>query len=396
MPSINHKNKKMKKNLRNILVLSLGLMSTVSFAQDWDVDSRTRVNMHGDNDMMLTEQRATLGVTWEGSDWGIHVSSDVNYGFGDLSEGTLTAKVYEANASVNLMDYANMTAGRQALNFGSGMILSDNQFTSGTRNTWDGLRFDVTAIEMADISLGYASANTGDPSTLTGLNGNKGTQMFINANKSDGDWSANFLYVSQTGEVGSSDGTDGSEGTWTEYSNMNMMGLDVDYAMMGGDLMLGGAYNTMTIKSYVDGVEDFNGTMYSLGATYSVSEEMTISGNQTSYGKEAFSSSAGNRAGGFMNTGNLGYLNANDQDRNVSATYTMGDLSLSGTYHMITNTGEDEGESTTNADYERNVMDISLGYAMSDNASLSLKYATDEVGDADADKMMWVTLNVRP
>ena len=45
---------------------------------------------------------------------------------------------------------------------------------------------------------------------------------------------------------------------------------------------------------------------------------------------------------------------------------------------------------------DRNVTEFSIGYAMSDNATLSLKYASDEVGDADADKYMWVTLNVNP
>ena len=72
----------MKRNLRNILALSLGLMTTVAFAQDWGVDSRTRIDMSGDNDKMETEQRVTLGATWGGSDWGIHVSSDVNYTLG--------------------------------------------------------------------------------------------------------------------------------------------------------------------------------------------------------------------------------------------------------------------------------------------------------------------------
>ena len=38
----------MKKNLRNVLALALGLITTVSFAQDWNVDSRTRIDMSGD------------------------------------------------------------------------------------------------------------------------------------------------------------------------------------------------------------------------------------------------------------------------------------------------------------------------------------------------------------
>ena len=32
---------------------------------------------------MMTDQRVTLGATWGGSNWGIHVSSDVNYNLGD-------------------------------------------------------------------------------------------------------------------------------------------------------------------------------------------------------------------------------------------------------------------------------------------------------------------------
>jgi len=395
-------------------------MSTVSFAQEWDVDSRTRVNMHGDDGMMLTEQRATLGATWEGSDWGIKVSSDANYKF---DSGTFGMNVYEANASVNLMDYANLTAGRQALNYGSGMIMSDNQFTSGTRNTWDGLRFDITAIEMADISIGYASANTGNPGlynvtmspvvledsmglyldvetgnenlyhavegSTTGL-GAKGMNMFINVNKEEGDWKANFLYTSESKALGlSSDGVS----SWSENATTSMMGIDLEYAMMGGDLNLDGSYNTQNINM-TDGSEDYDGSMYSVGATYTVSEGMTIGANQTVAGEEAFSSDMGNRSGGYANTGNLGYLGDNEQDRNISASYTMGALSLTGTYHMITNTGEATGDE----DYERNVMDISLGYSMSDNATLSLKYVSDDEASTSVDptKMMWVTLNVRP
>ena len=42
---INQKINNMKKNLRNVLALALGLITTVSFAQDWNVDSRTRIDM---------------------------------------------------------------------------------------------------------------------------------------------------------------------------------------------------------------------------------------------------------------------------------------------------------------------------------------------------------------
>ena len=69
----------MKKNLQSILVVALALITTVSYAQDWSVDSRTRIDMSGDNDKMETSQRVTVGTAWGGSDWGVVLSSDVNY-----------------------------------------------------------------------------------------------------------------------------------------------------------------------------------------------------------------------------------------------------------------------------------------------------------------------------
>ena len=113
----------MKKNLRNILALSLGLMTTVAFAQDWGVDSRTRIDMSGEHDGMSTEQRVTVGTTWGGSDWGIHVSSDVNYVLEGENGAAASMGIYEAYASTDLMGYASLTAGRQALNYGSGALL---------------------------------------------------------------------------------------------------------------------------------------------------------------------------------------------------------------------------------------------------------------------------------
>ena len=109
----------MKKNLRNILALSLGLMTTVAFAQDWGVDSRTRIDMsesegEGYNS---ADQRVTMGATWGGSDWGIHVSSDVNYTLGANDDASMS--IYEAYASADLMGYASLTAGRMAINNGT-------------------------------------------------------------------------------------------------------------------------------------------------------------------------------------------------------------------------------------------------------------------------------------
>ena len=77
-------------------------MTTVSFAQDWNVDSRTRMDMSeagGNEDFRLTTQRVTLGATWGGSDWGIHMSSDFNY---NLGGGRLESRLRSWRVSANL------------------------------------------------------------------------------------------------------------------------------------------------------------------------------------------------------------------------------------------------------------------------------------------------------
>lgn len=72
----------MKKNLRNILTLALGFVTVIATAQSWDADSRTRVDMGGDNDQFTTDQRTSLGVSWGGNGWGINVSANHNYDLG--------------------------------------------------------------------------------------------------------------------------------------------------------------------------------------------------------------------------------------------------------------------------------------------------------------------------
>ena len=188
----------MKKNLRNILVLSLGLMTTVATAQDWNVDSRTRIDMSGDNDKMVTNQRATLGATWGGSDWGLHVSSDVNYMLGGAAA---SMGIYEAYASADLMGYATVTAGRQAIDNGSGALMSSNQW-GATRTTWDGMTFDL-GLDMADISVGYASYNGGADDEETQGN------MWVNAGGEFSGWDVNVLYMTQEGATASDNAATG-------------------------------------------------------------------------------------------------------------------------------------------------------------------------------------------
>jgi hypothetical protein len=349
----------MKKNLQNALLLAMGLMTTVSFAQTWDGDSRTRIDMSGDGDEMSTDQRATVGATWGGSDWSIHASTNVNYTLGTGNVATIG--VYEAYASTDLMGYASVTAGRQALDYGSGAIMSSNQW-GADRATWDGFTFGLD-LDMADVTLGYASTSGAD-SDISGR-----SQMWLNAAKGEGDWNANLLYMSTT--LGTADA-------------MTAMGLDLSYAMMGGDLNLNVSYNTSDYNASTGVIED--GDMTMIGATYNVNESMSISGSQTTYGENGFDVGSASM-GGYASSGSLGYLGADDVNMAIGGAYAMGDFTLGATMNMITN-------DVTNAE-DRDVMDISVGYTMSANANLSLSMATDTQGDAETN-YMWVTLNIMP
>ena len=341
----------MKKNLRNILTLALGFVTVIATAQSWDADSRTRVDMGGDNDQFTTDQRTSLGVSWGGNGWGINVSANHNY---DLGTDGSSMSWNEAYATTDLMGYASVAVGRQALDYGSGSVMGSNDWGSNP-NTHDGGVFSI-ANDMLGLDLGVYKNNSGD-----GVDEGT-TNYFVNASKSDGDWSMNLLYLSNEDES-------------------TAMGLDIGYAMMGGDLDLDISYNT---ASGWAGEDDED--MMSIGATYNVNDDMSVSATRTTYGEGGFDMD-GSNVGGWASHGNMGYLGANDEDMAFGVSYAMGDFTLGLTMHNITNT-EDE-------DAERSVTEANFDYNMSDNANVGIKYATDDASGEDV-KYMWLTLSVTP
>ena len=330
----------MKKNLRNILALSLGLMTTVAFAQDWGVDSRTRIDMSGDNDKMETEQRVTLGATWGGSDWGIHVSSDVNYRLGNNDAASMS--IYEAYASADLMGYASLTAGRMAINNGSGALMSSNDWGTN-RTTWEGMQFGLN-LDMADVTIGYHRSNTGAADEEDAGN------MWLNAGGEFSGWNVNVLYMTD------------------EATEDAATGIDISGEVAGAGVSA--SMNT-----------DFEGDeMRVIGLTYAVNDDMGVNVSQTVYGDDnGFNMAGTNMDGSWMTTGNMGYLAGGDEMLSYGLTYNMAGIALGATMHNVTSSDESE----------RDVTEISLGYSLNDNAGLSLSM----VDDADT-KYMWLTLNV--
>ena len=347
----------MNKKLRNILTLSLAFLSVVTFAQSFDLDSRTRANMHGDNSMMLVEQRATVSTTLGGADWGIHLSSDVNFLHQDGSNGTVAAGVYEAYAKTNLFSFADLTIGRQAWDFGSGALIGSNQWAA-VRTTRDGMLFDIEN-DMVDLSLGYSLFNNG-------VGDEDWTYTLINASKNFGDITANALVIQQNDGVN---------------DELNCLGLDLGYTTMGGALDLSLGMNTVTMGD--DEME-----MTSIGATYNVTDDLSISASQTTYGDQGFAMAGTNLGYGqdsWLTHGNIGYMDPNDEHLQIGVDYSMGGIDLSYTMHTV-----------TNDDDEWNASELTVGYNLNDNAALALKYATSDLYNVDGDDFMWLSLSVTP
>jgi hypothetical protein len=328
-------------------------MTTVSFAQDWNVDSRTRIDMsdaqgEGYNS---TDQRVTLGATWGGADWGIHVSNDVNYTLGGGGDWG----IYEAYASTDLFGMANMTIGRQALSYGSGALMSGNDW-GDSRTTYDGMTFDLGLSDMADITVGYASLNDGSGADDNG-------NMHVNIAGEFSGWSVNVLYMTEAGMT-----VDGPA------SDDAATGIDISGGLMGATISA--SMNT-----------DFEGDeMKSYGLSYAVNDDMSVNINSTTYSEDGDFNMAGtNMDGSWLVTGGLGYLAAGSEDLSYGLSYNMGGISLGASMHKITNAADADGAEA------RDVTEINIGYSLGDNAGLGIKYATD--GD---DKYTWVTLSVTP
>ena len=345
----------MKKNLHFVLALTLGLATTVS-AQDWSVDSRTRVN--STEDAMSTDQRVRTAVDFGGDAVSAHVELNSTATLGRVADESFSLTVREAYATTNVMDFASLTAGRMALNFGSGRILGDNNWVNGNGNTWDGFLVGINN-DFADIHVGYAATDMTDAYDAT--------TMYANIAKDMGAMAFNLLYVDTKEDVSSSENTS--------------MGLDATYAMDNGVNLSLGYYTN-----------DDNGTemdLTALGASYAVNSDLTVMAGYDMYGENGFYLSSGSFGDGYGSGMNYSGFNADRGeciDLSFGGSYAMGDFMIGATMHTIS--AEEEG-----AFDDISVMDLSVGYTLSDNSSVTLNYAsTDESGDDET--QTWISLNI--
>jgi hypothetical protein len=339
----------MKKNLQLALALTLGFATTVS-AQDWSVSSNTRVNNMDVSGVttMDTEQMTRMGVSFGTDAVSVNATFNADY---NLGGGDATFGVHTASATTNLMSFASVTAGRMALNLGSGRIIGSNDWNNDG-NTWDGMMFGINN-DFADLSVGYASM-----SMEGAAEGNyDNTQMMFNVAKDMGDMGFNLVYVSTDAS--------GAEST--------AMGLDGTYAMANGADVSFGYYTAEAGETEMG--------LMSVGVDYGVSDDLNVSVGYDMYDENGFWLASGNVGGAdsFMGTG----MNAITEECDVMSfggTYAMGDFTFGATMYNVTNEAE-------TVDYS--VTDMSLHYNLSDNSSLGVMMSNN-----DDDSRMWMSVKV--
>ena len=316
----------MKKNLRNLLVLSLGLITTIASAQ-WSAESRTRVD-NPESGERMADQRITVSA-----DWGaVHVSTDYSLNMQTGANADVEATIYEAYVTTDLMGFATLTAGKQDLSFGSGALISSND--------WGMARYTNTGGDLA-LELGGFNINVG---TLDGVSQ---SNNYMNLGGSFAGADVNILMMN--------DGDDSAHG------------YDLSYAM--GDFSLAVSMN-----------EDMNEATYnSYTVSYNVMDNLTASVSQTS-NEGGFTMENTALSGGWAN-GNIGYLTDGDEDRALSLSYNLGDISLGYTMHNIDNEA---------AGTETDASSMTLGYQLNDNAHVGLA----RFAEGDDLELTWITLSI--
>jgi hypothetical protein len=346
----------MKKNLRNVLVLALGLITTIASAQ-WSVDSRTRIN-NTDPDLKTGDMRTVLAGDWSTSDVNLHVGLDHTYAIGT---GVNTVDIYEVYAATDLMGYATVTMGTRAMDFGSGSLISSNQWSN-----------DPTTQQGIDIAVNnsFVDLNVG---LMGGLQQDNNTQ-YINASKSGDNYTVNVLMLSN------------------DLNSTKAHGYDFAYSMMDGQLVLNASMNS-----------DYQGDeMTSYGASYNVFDNMTVSINRQTNGEEGmgdFDMAGTDYDGSWDATGNLGYLDNQEENTSVGVSYDLGDVSFSYTQHTITDV------SANSLGNERKASDMKITYNLNDNSTISWRKisddATEDVNNTPLDltddvkiERTWITLSM--
>lgn len=322
----------MKKNLRNVLVLGLGLITTIASAQ-WSASSTSWVD-NNDSDARTVDTRSTVTLDMSG----VHISQDFSWN----EAGATGTTTYEAYYSTDVMGYGTLTMGKQDLSFGSGALIGSNTW-GNTRHTTDGMNF---ALDMAGFAI-----NAG---TLNGINTG---HTFVNLNGGFSGVSINVLML--------------------DNNDVKSNGYDLGYALMDGALSL----------SYSMNDDGLGSEMTEMGASYSVFENMAINLSMRSYEGDSIGQGfeAPMSAWDLKNSGDLSHGNNGEEVLTYGLSYDLGNISLS--YHMHTTSSD-----ALLADVE--ATDMRISYELNDNCTLGYRMLNTGVADADGNDIEHNTITI--
>jgi hypothetical protein len=323
----------MKKNLQKVLILALGLTTTIASAQ-WSANSTTWVD-NTNSDAREASSRITVGFDMSG----VHVSSDYKATMGATGTTQSNANVYEAYVSTDVMGYGTLTLGRQDLSFGSGALISSNEWGWGERYTTDGANFAAN-FSGFDINAG----------TLSGINT---SSNYINAAGSFSGVSVNVLMI--------------------DNNDVKSHGYDFGYSMMDGALNLSYSMN-----------DDGQGSeMTHMGASYQVFDNMSAHASMRAYSGEPNQDLTVNTFTAVnsawtdgLSAGVLPHFNNGAEILSYGINYDLGDISLSYTMHTVS---DDENVNLDGSDIaDLDLTDMSVSYKLNDNTSLGYRSYTLE------------------
>ena len=313
----------MKKNLQKVLVLALGLTTTIASAQ-FSANSVSRID-NGDSDNRTLENRIALSA-----DYGaVHVSSDVNAST-DGSDASYA--IYEAYASTDLMGFGTLTVGRQDLSFGSGALLSGNDWGID-RLTEDGISFAMN-LGGFDVDLGS-------------IRGVGNAENYMNASGNFGGADVNILMMSDS-------------------AGNKAHGYDLSYDMNNFSL-------SASMNSDYEGDE-----LTTYGLSYSVTDQLTATFSRSSAGDTSagdFNMDNTSYDGDHWANGNMGHIKAGEEATTMGVSYDLGDITVS--YSMSTVSDDDD------ATEDREVTIMSLSYQLNDNCLIGLARFADSNNDDD-------------
>ena len=308
----------MKKNLQKVLILALGLTTTIASAQ-WSANSTTWVDNAEDSRTAITRSTVTLDMS------GVHVSTDHVWG----TEGYLASSIYEAYVSTDVMGYGTLTLGRQDLSFGSGALISSNEWGYGVDENGDLTRYTTDGANFAASFSGF-DINAG---TLGGINQ---SSNYINAAGSFSGVSVNVLMI--------------------DNNDTKSHGYDFGYSMMDGALNLSYSMN-----------DDGQGSeMTHMGASYQVFDNMSANASMRSYEGEntdATFSAANSAWNDGLAAGVLPHLDNGTEVLSYGLTYNLGDIALSYTMHNLSEEGY----------VDMDLSDMSVSYKLNDNTTLGYR-----------------------